>query len=90
MSLWRDWARGKPGAQSPPSWALYFDYAEQFGCHPQDVPNTVTLRYWERWKVRQTANVCRELWDRWRDGGAGKESPKEREIRNWALLKDEG
>jgi hypothetical protein len=47
-----------------PAWDLEFQYAEQFGIDPQKVRETVTVRTWLRWRLREDARASRQAHER--------------------------
>lgn len=71
-----------------PEWSLYYTYAEQFGCHPQDVERTVTAEAWHRWKVWRKARASRDVWESWRQGNSGALTADQQALLNWAMLEE--
>lgn len=69
-----------------PEWALYYTYAEEYHCHPQDVPQIVTAEAWERWKLLKRAKASREVWEQWRAGQAKQMTPEQKQLFDWAAI----
>jgi len=70
---------------------LFYDYAEQFHCHPQDVPRIVTLRAWERWRAREQARHARRAYEHSQRTDDWTElSGDERALMEWAAKDTDG
>jgi hypothetical protein len=68
---------------------MYYRYAEQFGCHPQDVPKVVTVQAWNRWLLWQKAQAAREIFDRsLRPGKKKPASQSDLKLMGWTMTKD--
>jgi len=68
-----------------PEWTLYFAYAAEFGCHPQDVPQIVTVAAWERWLLWRKTQYAREVWHMFRSGQAKDMTPDQQDLFNWPV-----
>lgn len=66
-----------------PEWALYYAYAEEFHCHPQDVPQVVTVEAWQRWLALKKARASRDVYQAWRAGHGKNMTPEQQELFNW-------
>ena len=73
-------------ADSVPVWVLHYQYAEQYGCHAQDVPQTVTLRAWHRWLLWQKTKASHDLWQNY--NAKSRETKEQRDTRLWAMYPD--
>lgn len=73
-----------------PAWAAQIEYAEAFGCHPQDVGRTVKARWWHRWLVYGQARSARQAWEHFYNAkdAVTELSKAEHRAKNWALDQD--
>ena len=72
-----------------PAWVLQIQYAETFGCHPQEVGNAVKVRWWNRWLLFARARNARGIWDRFNQpNGATSLSKEDNEERFWTMDKE--
>lgn len=73
----------------PPGWFWVFEYAEQFGAHPQDVAGHVTAEWWVRWQMWRKASLSSQAWTNWDRNKKADEPESMRKARLWAMNKDE-
>jgi len=69
---------------------MYYAYAEEFGCHPQDVPKVVTMQAWHRWLILKKTKAAREVQEQFNQpGSAINFTPEQRRLLSWPMMDGE-
>jgi hypothetical protein len=69
---------------------LEIEYAKEFGCHPQDVSEIVTVESWNRWLLAKKAQASREANESFGVPGSAKNmTPDQMRLMGWAMVDGE-